>query len=110
MNLWKETLFFQSQLYYDVVSAPDEDEYEEWYRYEEDDLPGGYQEFDAFTEDDFCDDEEYEEEYHGLTCTCEECIQNHPEREIYLDDDDVTAEQSIASERGGAAAGENPIS
>ena len=40
VNLWKETLFFQSQLYYDVVSAPDEDEYDEWYRYEEDDLPG----------------------------------------------------------------------
>lgn len=38
--------------------------------------------FEFYDFDDFP-----EEERHLFDCTCELCLQNHPEREIYLDDE-----------------------
>lgn len=37
--------------------------------------------------DDDDDDDPDNTDSHGLTCTCETCIQDYPERMIYIDDD-----------------------
>lgn len=34
----------------------------------------------------YFDEWESEEEYHGLTCVCEDCIQDYPERLYLLED------------------------
>ena len=39
-----------------------------------------------FAEFDYPDDEE--EDYHSYDCTCEDCLQNHPERDILYGDGD----------------------
>ncbi len=41
---------------------------------------------DYITTGDEQDDEE--EEYHPYDCTCEDCLQNHPERDILYGDGD----------------------
>jgi hypothetical protein len=36
----------------------------------------------------FAPDDDEEEEYHPYDCTCEDCLQNHPERDIIFGDGD----------------------
>ena len=31
------------------------------------------------------------DDFHSLECTCEHCIQSHPERSVYLPDDETDA-------------------
>lgn len=63
--------------------------------FDDDDFDGGYSAY----QDDLDDDDP---KGHSLECTCETCIQNHPERMIYLDDDD-DAEQCVQPTDGGLA-------
>ena len=44
----------------------------------------GYDDEDDLTPDD----DEEDDKSHSLECTCETCIQNHPERMTYLDDEE----------------------
>ena len=46
----------------------------------------------------FPDDEEDDDKHHSPKCTCELCIQNYPEREVYLPDEaiDIEDQKGIA--------------
>lgn len=48
-----------------------------------------YAEEDYYPWDEDCEDEDDDDpKGHGLECTCETCLQNHPERVIYLEDEE----------------------
>lgn len=41
---------------------------------------------DLLDQDEWADDDN--PDYHSRDCTCEDCLQNHPENVVYLDDED----------------------
>lgn len=61
----------------------------------DDDNDGSFSDFI----DDFDDDSP---DGHKLECTCEHCIQNHPEREIYLKDSEVAEHRVQATSATGS--------
>lgn len=62
------------------------DDYEPDYTLDDLEWEETYPDWRTWGDDDDWDDDD--PKGHGLECTCETCIQNHPEREIYLSDDE----------------------